>query len=209
MKNSFGIILKEIRLERDMSQEDFATLLGTTKQVISRYENSQRTPKITVAKEYADILKISLSRLLGENVSDTRTGIPIGFQPCPPTVKRPLVGRIACGEPITAEQNIEDMLDVPIGKGIDFCLTCAGESMIDAGIEDGDIVYIHQQSSVENGEIAAVRIGDEATLKRVYIEKDSVTLMPANPKYAPKTFHKEEMNDVQIEGLAVGFAHWF
>ena len=81
--------------------------------------------------------------------------------------------------------------------------------MIEAGIQDGDIVYIRMQPQVEDGEIAAVRIGTEATLKRVYYDGESITLMPANSSYRPKTYSGLELNDIQIEGKAVGFMHWF
>ena len=81
--------------------------------------------------------------------------------------------------------------------------------MIDAGIADGDIVYIRRQPDVENGQIAAVRIGEDATLKRVYKELDRITLMPANSAYPPLTYVGEQMNDIAIEGRAVGYTHWF
>ncbi len=135
--------------------------------------------------------------------------VPDGFSPIPETEKKPLVGRIACGDPILAESNIESYVDVPKGKGIDFCLTCKGDSMIEAGIFDGDIVYIKKQPEVENGEIAAVRIENEATLKRVYVYSDYVMLQPANSSYQPIVISKEKMNDITIEGKAVGFTHWF
>lgn len=80
--------------------------------------------------------------------------------------------------------------------------------MVDAGIQDGDRVYIRIQPEVENGEIAAVRIGDEATLKRVYWDGNALVLMPANNKYAPKTFSGAALEDIKIEGLVVGWTHW-
>lgn len=141
--------------------------------------------------------------------SASTSTIPPGYEPLPRTVKRPLVGTIACGEPITAEQNIEDYVDVPETVRCDFCLRCKGDSMIDAHIEDGDIVYIRIQPEVEDGEIAAVRIGDEATLKRIFYDGQSITLMPCNSTYRPKTYSGEELNDIHIEGKAVGFTHWF
>ena len=122
--------------------------------------------------------------------------------------KVPLIGSIACGDPITAEQNIEKMVDVPENIRCDFSLTCHGDSMIDAGIHDRDVVYIHIQPEVENGQIAAVRIGEEATLKRVYYSGGTLTLMPANPAYAPMVYTGPQLEEVQIEGRAVGWTHW-
>lgn len=137
------------------------------------------------------------------------SSIPAGFEPLPKMVKRPLIGDIACGEPITAEQNVQDMVDVPENISCDFCLRCHGDSMIDAGIHDNDVVYIKIQSTVDDGEIAAVRIGDEATLKRVYYDGSTITLVPANSAYRPRSYSGPELNDIQIEGKAVGYTHWF
>lgn len=122
--------------------------------------------------------------------------------------KIPLVGQIACGTPILAEENITDYVDVPGHIRADYALTCKGDSMINAGIRDGDIVYIRQQAQVENGQIAAVMVGqDEATLKRVYMENGVVTLNAENSAYTPKVFVGEEANQIHVLGLAVAFLH--
>ena len=137
--------------------------------------------------------------------------IPPGFEPLPRMVKKPLVGSIACGVPVLAEENIEDYVDIPENVHCDFCLRCKGQSMIDAGIQDGDIVYIHKQEEVENGEIAAVRIEGEATLKHVHWDAQNQTLMliPANSSMFPRIYSGEAINSIHIEGKAVGFTHWF
>ena len=134
--------------------------------------------------------------------------IPPGFMPLPKMKKVPLIGAIACGEPITAIQNREGDVNAPVDMRCDFALKCRGESMIGAGIHDGDIVYIRIQPEVENGEIAAVRIGEEATLKRVYLHSDYIELRPENPAFESIIRRREDMNDVQIEGKAVGWMHW-
>lgn len=134
--------------------------------------------------------------------------IPPGFIPLPKMKKVPLIGAIACGDPITAIQNREGDAEVPEDVHCDFALKCKGESMIGAGIHDGDVVYIRIQPEVENGEIAAVRIGEEATLKRVYLHNDYIELRPENPAFESIIRRREEMNDVQIEGKAVGWWHW-
>ena len=130
--------------------------------------------------------------------------IPAGFSPLPDMDTLPRVGRIACGEPILAEQNIADYDSVPSSWRATFTLICVGDSMAPR-IQDGDLVAIRQQKVVENGEIAAVRIGDEATLKRVYFHDDYIELRPENPTYSSIIRRREEMNDVSIEGRAVGF----
>lgn len=133
------------------------------------------------------------------------TSLPDNILPMPATYTVPLLGTIACGEPILAAENIEDNVEVPENIHADFALRCKGDSMINARIHDGDIVYIRQQPAVNNGEIAAVLVGDEATLKRVYVYEDHVVLQPENPAYEPLVYFGETMSTVRILGKAVGF----
>lgn len=118
--------------------------------------------------------------------------------------KVPLVGTIACGTPILAYENVEEMIPVPPQGHSDFALKCRGESMKNAGIHDGDIVYIRLQPEVINGRIYAVLIGDDATLKKVYVYEDRVVLLPENDDYSPLTYFGEEMAEISILGEAVG-----
>lgn len=153
-------------------------------------------------------LNVSETWLMGYDVpmdrlQPTPDPIPPGFQPMPDMVQVPLVGRIACGEPITAEENIEEIISIPADWHADFSLKCIGDSMLPR-IHDGDIVGIRKQPCVENGEIAAVRIDGEATLKRVYLYPDRMVLQPENQAFAPIMLIGEEMNTVKIEGKAVG-----
>lgn len=216
---TFGEKLKQIRIDLGLSQQAFADILKTSKQVISRYELGQTTPKISVAANWCKILGIDLNNMLNDEKgvydipSEVKSlpTIPPGFEPLPKMVKKPLIGSIACGEPILAEENIEEYVDVPEDKRCDFCLRCKGDSMIEAGIRDNDVVYIHIQSQVENGQIAAVRIGGEATLKRVFWDEEQqiLQLNPANSSMSPRVYSGQALEDIQIEGLAVGFMHWF
>ena len=123
----------------------------------------------------------------------------------PKTKKIPLVGTIACGTPITAVENVEDYIDMSEDVHADFALRCKGDSMINARIFDGDIVYIRQQPDVENGEIAAVLVEDETTLKRVFKHKDSLELRAENPTFSPLYYEGEELNTIRILGKAVAF----
>lgn len=159
---------------------------------------------------FARALNTTTAYLMGDDNSREISLIPPGFEPIPKMQKVPLVGHIACGQPITAEENLEGYVDAPAEKQIDFALTCHGDSMIDAGIHDGDTVYIRKQEEVENGQIAAIRIDDEATLKRVYYypEDTKVVLQPANVAYAPQVYVGEELDAISIEGLLIGFTHW-
>ena len=125
--------------------------------------------------------------------------------PFPEMNKVPLIGAIACGAPILAQEHVEDYVDMPRHIHADFALTCKGDSMINARIFDGDIVYIRQQDTVENGEIAAVLLDCEATLKRVKLYPDHISLEPENPQYRPIVLWGEDMNTVSIIGKAVAF----
>lgn len=136
--------------------------------------------------------------------------IPEGFSPPPEMVLKPLVGKIVCGTPILAEQNIENYIHVPKDMKCDFLFTCDGDSMIEAGIRPGDVVYLIKQPDIDyNGQIAAVRVDGEATLKKVFKYQDKVVLQPANANYEPLVYIKEEMNDLVVEGIATGFTHKF
>ncbi len=203
----FGDVLKQIRTQRGLSQDELAGLLNTSKQVISRYENKQRIPKISVLARYAEALNVSQSYLSGEDIVEP----PAGLEPMPPLQRLPVIGSIACGVPILAEQNIEEYLSLPVdGLKADFILRCKGDSMIDARITDGDLAFIRIQPEVDHGEIAAVQIDDEtATLKRFFKYPNQIVLMPANAAYEPMIFTGEEMARVRVVGKAVGFLSLF
>lgn len=210
-----GERMKQRRKEIGFSAEKVAERLGVSPATIYRYEKGdiEKVPVDSLA-ELAKILQTTPAYLMGWEEQPTPkpaspTPIPPGFIPMPKMKKVPLIGAIACGDPITALQNREGDVDVPEDVRCDFALKCHGDSMVGAGIHDGDVVYIHIQPEVENGEIAAVRIGDEATLKRVYLHMDYVELRPENPAFESIIRRKEDMNDVHIEGKAVGYTHWF
>ena len=192
-----------------MSQEDLAKLLGyKSRSSINKIEMSKNDITQSKIAAFARALHTTPAYLLGwEEDVDT---VPPGFEPIPKMQRVPLVGQIACGQPITAEENLEGYIEAPAEKQIDFALTCRGDSMIDVGIHDGDIAYIRKQPQVENGQIAAVRIGTEATLKRVYYypAEKKIILQPANSAYPPLSYTGEELNEIVIEGLLVGYTHW-
>lgn len=209
---SFANIIKNLRISRGITQEQLASMLKVSRSAIGMYETGSRQPDFETLEAFADIFNVDMDYLLGRSTVERKhplSPIPPGFEPLPKMVKRPLIGDIACGDPITAEQNVQDMVDVPENISCDFCLRCHGDSMIDAGIHDNDVVYIKIQPTVDDGEIAAVRIGDEATLKRVYYDGSTITLVPANSAYRPRSYSGPELNDIQIEGKAVGYTHWF
>lgn len=192
--------LKELREARGMTMKEVAQRLGMPYTTYVNYEKGQREPNSETLILLADFFETSIDYLIGKDVSGS------GLRPMPELVKVPRIGRIACGTPITAEENIEDYDDVPSYVKCDFTLVCRGDSMINARIFDGDIVCIKQQPVVSSGDIAAVMVGeDEATLKRVRIFEDHVVLEPENPMYKPLTFWGEDMNTVHIIGKATHF----
>lgn len=201
--------IRNRREELGMSQDDLAQKMGyKSRSSINKIEMGLNDISQSKVAAFAEALDTTPAYLMGWEVTSKPTEVPPGFMPLPETCKVPLVGRIACGQPITAEENIEDYLDVPVGHHVDFALLCEGDSMVDAGIDDGDVVYIRKQPDVENGQIAAVRIDNEATLKRVYKYVDRIVLQPENRAYPPLTYVGAEMNQVTIEGKAVGWLHW-
>lgn len=200
---------ERIRSRREalgMTQTELADALSTTKQNIYKYENGiiSNIPSDKI-EAMAEILKTTPAYLMGW---EGETVLPPNIEPFGSMQKIPLVGQIACGTPILAEQNIEDYVDLPGHIRADFALTCKGESMIGAGIRTGDIVYIRKQEEVENGQIAAVMVGgDEATLKRVYTKPGVVQLVAENPNIAPAVFIGKEAEQIHIIGLAVAYTH--
>lgn len=217
-----GDLIKNYRREHGYSMEQFAKKTGLSKAYISILErnvnpvnNKPVIPSLETIKAVAQAINMDFNEVIAlldgnQPVSLKREPeIPPGFEPMPKMKKVPLIGAIACGEPITAIENREGEIDAPEDMNCDFALRCKGDSMIGAGIYDGDAVYIRIQPEVENGEIAAVRIGNEATLKRVYLHSDYIELRPENSAYESIIRRREEMNDVYIEGKAVGYTHWF
>lgn len=220
MKQSdFASRLSQALEARGMKAADLSKKTKVAEGTISCYINGRYEAKQNRVQVFAEALNVNPAWLMGydvpmetesrHSVAPASRPIPPGFEPMPKMKKVPLIGAIACGDPITATENREGEIDVPEDIRCDFVLRCKGNSMIGAGIHDGDAVYIRIQPEVENGQIAAVRIGDEATLKRVYLHTDYIELRPENPDYESIIRRREEMNDVHIEGKAVGYTHWF
>ena len=195
--------LKELRRAKRLTLDELAERVGTSKQTIHRYETGKisNIPHDKV-ESLAAALEVSPSELMGWSDLSSVRGI------APVKIKRlPMLGRIACGQPIYAEEEHESFVLTDGQLDADFCLRASGDSMVGARIFDGDIVFIRAQDAVDNGEIAAVIINDEATLKRVYYypEEGKLVLSPENPRYAPLVYLKSELNSIKIIGKAVAF----
>lgn len=198
------------RTQLGLTLDDVASEIGVAKSTIQRYEKGTiQKLKLPVIEAVARVLKVDPAWICCKTdnmdaYSPTHMDLG-GVMPMPGTYKVPLVGTIACGKPILAVEEADEFVNVPDFIHADFALRCKGDSMINARIFDGDVVYIRSQPEVENGEIAAVLVGDEATLKRVTVFPDRIVLEPANPMYDHQTFRGEEMNQVEILGKAIGF----
>ena len=194
--------IRHRREELGLSQEELADRMGyRSKSSITKLEKGVNDLPQSKLEELAAALRTTSAWLLGLDIPAP----PPGFEPLPVMAQVPLVGSIACGTPITAEQNIECYIGVPAAWHADFALTCHGNSMAPT-ICDGDIVCIRRQPEVEQGEIAAVRVGEEATLKHFHRQGDAVMLLADNAAVCPPMIYAgPQLNEIQIEGRAVGF----
>ncbi|MBN3009851.1 LexA family protein [Ruthenibacterium lactatiformans] len=199
-----GERIKQRRKELGLSAEYLAKKLKVSAATVYRYENGgiEKLP-VDILEPLSQALDTTPAYLMGWEVTSKPTEVPPGFEPLPKMKRVPLIGEIACGQPITAEENLEGYVAVPDEWRADFTLTCRGDSM-EPRIQNGDIVAIRKQPDVEDGEIAAVRIDCDATLKHVYHYPDRLVLQPENTAFPPIVLVGEEINTVCIEGKAVG-----
>ena len=213
-KSDFASRLSQALETRGMKAADLSKKTKVAEGTISCYINGRYEAKQNRVQVFAEALDVNPAWLMGYDVpmeaersqpAPAPRPIPKGVEPMPKMKKIPLVGSIACGTPITAEQNIEQYIGVPAAWHADFALTCHGDSMAPT-ICDGDIVCIRCQPEVEQGEIAAVRIGEEATLKHFHRQGDTVMLLADNAAVCPPMVYTgPQLNEIRIEGRAVGF----
>lgn len=197
-----GSRIKEMRKSRKMTLKELGEHIGLSESNTKRYEDGQiKTVGIDIIKKIALALDVPASYLTGwEDIPQYQklsNYVPIAKK------KIPLLGEIAAGQPIYADEHIEEFLPVDDEVKADFALKIKGDSMINAQINDGDIVFIRQQSDVDNGQIAAVLIDDSATLKRVYHMDGVIQLQAENPQYPPMIYRKNNCDECRILGLAV------
>lgn len=200
--------IKEIRQKRGITQAELAKQIGIAQNTLSYWENGKYDVDNDSLKKIADYFQVSTDYLLAHSHSSTSEALPAFDNIFRIEKKRfPLLGEIACGEPIYADEEHESYILAGSDLEADFCLRAKGDSMINARILDGDIVFIKKTPMVNNGEIAAVIIDEEATLKRVYYYAESAKLIltPENPKYEPLVYVGEELDAILIIGKAVAF----
>jgi len=193
-----GRRIRELRLEKGLSQEELGRIVGVRRAAVNKWETGQvknlRRDTIATLSRFFDV---SPSYLMG--MTDIR-------RPDSVRVRRvPLLGSVAAGNPLLAMEEHHDYIVVDGNIRVDFCLRVRGDSMIDARIQEGDIVFVRRQPTVENGEIAVVMIDGEVTLKRFYRTPTGVILKPENSKYQPLYFSEADFKDVRVLGKAVMF----
>ena len=190
----FAKRLKELRASRGLTQDDLARELNLVKSSISMYENGKRKPSFEVLEAIADYFNVNMDTLY--------SSAPVFV----PSLKRvPMLGYAAAGQPL---ENLDGQdtfyVETDSRYAVDFCITVRGDSMINAGINDGDIVFVKAQPEVPNGKIACVEIDNERVcIKRFYKTATGVMLVSENPKYAPIQFSESNCSDFKILGLAV------
>ena len=194
-----------IRLRREelrMSQEELATRLGyKSRSTIAKIESGENDLTQSKIVAFAEALSTTARWLLDYDDSDTP--IPPGAHR-PQFKKVPMLGYAAAGQPLEDLNQDTPYYDVDNKYDVDFCITVRGDSMINAGINDGDIVFIKSMSEVPNGKIACVEIDNEKVcLKRFYKSADGIMLVSENPKYPPIQLNRFNCQSVKILGLAV------
>lgn len=206
-----GIRIKQRREQLGLSQDELAKKLGySSRSTINKIEKEINDITQSKIVAFADALETTPAFLMGWEDEE-------GIEKQPydefdniykiATQKLPLLGEIACGQPIYADEDRESYVLAGADIKADFCLKCKGDSMINARINDGDIVFIRKQDIVNNGEIAAIIIDEEATLKRFYYykEQNMVILRPENSKYEDIVLVGEQLERVKVLGKAVAF----
>lgn len=203
MKDKISERMLQRRKGLNLSLQEVADKVGCTASTIRKWEQgiipSMKTDNLQALAEALDCSPIWLMGL-----TDDLMYTP-NLEPAPETEPVPVIGEIACGDPITAEENWEGLVDAPVSAGADFALRARGDSMINARIFPGDIVLIRQQPDVDSGEIAAVLIDGEATLKRIYKYEGRVELRPENPTHQVIQIEGSDLASFRILGKAITF----
>ena len=200
---------------RDISQSELSRKTGIGKSSISTYLTGEYEPKQKNIYKMALALNVNEAWLMGADVpmerqdtaaSHIQNPIAANITPLPAMKEWQVLGATACGKPLHRELLVETIL-APADIKADIVFRCVGDSMINARIFDGDAVFIHLQPEVENGQIAVVRVGDEYTLKRIYVFEDYVELRAENPTVKPIILRGPELDpdNYEVVGLAVAF----
>lgn len=199
---TLGDRIRSRREELRMSQEELATRLGyKSRSTIAKIESGENDLTQSKIVAFAEALSTTARWLLDYDDSDTT--LPPGAHH-PQFKKVPMLGYAAAGQPLEDLNQDTPYYDVDNKYDVDFCITIRGDSMINAGINDGDIIFIKSMPEVPNGRIACVEIDNEKVcLKRFYKSADGIMLVSENPKYPPIQLNRFNCQSVKILGLAV------
>lgn len=216
--------IKELAKERGITINSLESELGFSRGSLSKIDKNK--PSVERLIKLADFFKVQVDYLTGDsqyrtksewlNELDNKVDINkiredmllerYGLQPID-IHKIPLLGSVACGEPIFASEDRELYVEVGTNIKADYCLTAKGDSMINARINDGDIVFIQRTDSINNGEIGVVLIDNDVTLKRIYYypNDNKLVLQAENSKYEPMVYLNNELDKIRIIGKAIAF----
>ena len=213
----FNEQLKMLRREAGISQQEFANRIGISKSSVNMYERGEREPGLETLETIADYFHVDMDFLLGKSehrnkfawlndLDDSKESftLPQNIMPIPKMKKVPLIGTIACGTPILAVEDATEFINAPETMDIDFALECKGDSMINAGIHENDIIVVKQQNTAENGEIVIALIDDSATVKRLFRKDNKIILHPENDNMSDMIF-----DNVIILGVVKGLFRKF
>lgn len=221
----FGSLISKLRKEKKISQEELASMIGCTKQTISNYERNTRTPDYETLEAIADALNVPMGFFLTEKERKAKLDqiyktynilemkhpkLSAGLVKASdlPMRRVPILGPVAAGQPIPALREYDDYIDIPdTGGRYDAALRVQGDSMT-PHYRPNDLVFVRYCDDVLDGQVAAVAIDDDVVLKKVYHVSGGVTLISENPAYAPMVFSNDDVSNIHIVGLAVGFLRW-
>ena len=203
--------LKDLMRTHGLNNVQLSEILDVSESTVGKWLLLKATPRMGVIEELASYFHINKSDLIEDKTDlDAIINRHPDLHPFRKIRSVPILGTIACGTPIWAEENFEGYIGIdPAHMDGEFALICKGDSMIDADIQSGDIVLLKKVPDVEDGKIAAVLIDNEATLKKVYKRDDSLVLQPCNRNYGPIVYSAREAEDsgIQIIGECVGVYH--
>lgn len=197
-----GNNIKYLRKRAGYSQEQLARKLGVKQSSVSLWEKGKNNPDTETLAMLAKVFNVPLDFFLSDEPRRELDSIRVIRNAIP------ILGNIACGQRITPDTAPDGYADLPDGVHADFALRCNGDSMAPTFL-DGDLVLIRQQPEVEPGQIAAVNIDSETTLKRVYLLPDGINLIADNPQYPPVFVPASSDREIIIHGLAVGYTRIF
>ena len=201
-----GSILKRERKKNRLTQAEVGEKLGLSQQAVAKWENNTTEPRAQDLLALAALYNVTVDYLLGREV-EPEMGTQAIIQDGMAYKRLPILASVACGDPIYAEDSYENYILQSMETSADFCVVAEGDSMINARIFDGDLVFVHKQEMVNNGEIAVVAIGEAATIKRVYYyeQNNKLVLMPENPAHAPQVYVDDQLENARILGKVVSF----